>query len=186
MDIRSAQQDMQATFLRGSVGQAVSGGIWLLSAILATWTSQRAAIITLVVAGSLIFPLTQLGLRLLGRPAGLPKGHPFNALAMQIAFIVPFCLPLIGAAALYNVNWFYPAFMLVVGVHYMPFIFLYGMWEFGALAALLIGGGVGIGMLLPHSFTVGGWVAAAALLAFAAFVQITPRLAKDGAHSRPS
>ena len=186
MDIRSAQQEMQATFLRGSVGQAVSGCIWLLSAILAAWAGQRAAIITLVVAGSLIFPLTQLGLRLLGRPAGLPKGHPLNALAMQIAFIVPLCLPLIGAASLYNVNWFYPAFMLIVGVHYMPFIFLYGMWEFGALAAVLIAGGVAIGLLLPHSFAVGGWVGAAALLAFAVLVQVMPGLSRNGVESRAS
>jgi hypothetical protein len=186
MDIRAGQQGMQATFLRGSVGQAVSGGIWLVSAALATWGNQRAAIVFLVLAGSAIYPLTQLGLRLLGRPAGLPKGHPLNALAMEIAFIVPFCLPLIGAAALYNVNWFYPAFMLVVGVHYMPFIFLYGMWEFGVLAALLIGGGVAIGMLLPHSFSVGGWVGAAALLAFAALVQVMPSLSKSAAADRSS
>jgi hypothetical protein len=179
MNIRLGQEAMRATFLRGSVGQAVSGCIWLISAMLATWASQRSAIIFLVVAGSLIFPLTQLGLRLLGKPGGLPKGHPLNALAMQIAFIVPLSLPVIGAAALYNINWFYPAFMLIVGVHYMPFVFLYGMWEFGLLAAVLIGGGVAIGMLLPHTFAVGGWVTAAALLAFAALVQITPRFSKN-------
>jgi hypothetical protein len=80
-----------------------------------------------------------------------------NGLAMQVAFIAPLSLPVVGAAALYNINWFYPAFMLVLGTHYMPFIFLYGMWEFGVLAALLIGGGVAIGMLFPDAFTIGGW-----------------------------
>ena len=178
MDIKSAQQDVQSTFLRGSVGQAVSGSIWLLSTILGTWVNERSAILVLVLAGILIFPLTQLTLRLLDRPGKLPKEHPMNQLAMQVAFIVPLSLPVIGAASLYNLNWFYPAFMLIVGTHYMPFIFLYGMWEFAVLSTLLIGGGVAIGMLLPDTFIVGGWFTAMILLLFAVIVQFTPRLSR--------
>jgi len=178
MDIQSAQQDVRFTFLRGSVGQLVSGLIWLVSVILGTWVSERSAILVLVFAGMFIFPLTQLTLRLLGHSGGLPKGHPLNQVAMQVAFIVPLSLPVIGAASLYNINWFYPAFMLIVGVHYMPFIFLYGMCEFAVLAALLIGGGVAIGLLLPETFIAGGWFTAIALLLFAIIVQITPRFSK--------
>lgn len=178
MEIRTAQQDVQTTFLRGSVGQIVSGLIWLVSAALGTWVSERSAILLLVFVGAFIFPLTQLILRLLGRPAGLPKGHPMNPLAMQVAFILPLSLPVIGAATLSNVNWFYPAFMLVLGTHYLPFMFLYGMWEFSLLSAVLIGGSVAIGMLFPSTFTLGGWVTAAALILFAILVQITPRFSK--------
>jgi len=178
MDIQLAQQDVRSVFLRGSVGQLISGLIWLVSAILGTWVSERSAILVLVLAGMFIFPLTQLTLRLLGHSGGLPKGHPLNQLAMQVAFIVPLCLPVIGAASLYNINWFYPAFMLIIGVHYMPFIFLYGMWEFAVLAALLIGGGVAIGMLLPETFIAGGWYTAIALVLFAALVQVTPSFSR--------
>lgn len=178
MDIKTAQQDVQTTFVRGSMGQVVSGLIWLVSAALGTWGSERQAIILLVVGGMFIFPLTQLSLRLTGRPSSLPSGHPMNALAMQVAFTVPLNILLVGAASLYNINWFYPAFMLVVGTHYMPFIFLYGMWEFAVLAVLLIFGSVGIVMLLPDSFTFGGWVTALLLLAFAVWVQITPKFSK--------
>lgn len=179
MEIKSAQQDVRSTFLRGSVGQTVSGLIWLISAMLGTWAHERSAILVLVLVGALIFPLTQVTLRLLGRPASLPKGHPMNQLAMQVAFIAPLSLPVVGAAALYNINWFYPAFMLVLGTHYMPFVFLYGMWEFGVLSALLIGGGVAIGLLFPHSFTAGGWFTGIVLLLFALFVQLTPRFSKE-------
>lgn len=175
MDIKKAQQDVQTTFQRGAVGQAVSGIIWLISAALATWAGQRQAILVLVVGGMFIFPLTQLGLRLLGRPSALPKGHPMNQLAMQTAFIVPLSLPLIGAASLYDINWFYPAFMLVVGTHYMPFIFLYGMWEFAVLAAVLIFGGTGIGMWFSDSFMIGGWFTAVVLLLFAVWVRLNSR-----------
>ena len=178
MDIKVAQEDVRSTFLRGSVGQAASGLIWLVSAALGTWVSERSAILVLVLVGALVFPLTQLTLRLLGRPAGLPKGHPMNALAMQVAFILPLTLPVIGAAAMANINWFYPAFMLVLGTHYLPFMFLYGMWEFGALAALLIGGGVAIGMVFPDTFTIGGWFTATVLLLFALVMQLTPGYSK--------
>jgi hypothetical protein len=178
MNIDAAQKDVQNIFVRGTVGQMVSGLIWLLSASLGDWTEESSAILVLIIGGMLIFPLTQLTLRLLGRPSSLKKGHPFNGLAMQIAFIVPLCLPLIGAASLYNINWFYPAFMLVLGVHYMPFIFLYGMWEFGLLATLLLGGSIVIGLYLPEYFTPGGWITALILLAFAVLVQWTPRFTK--------
>lgn len=40
---------------------------------------------------------------------------------------------------------------MVVGTHYMPFIFLYGMRQYAVLAATLMGGGVAIGLLLPHT-----------------------------------
>ena len=66
--------------------------------------------------------------------------------------------------------------MLVVGTHYMPFIFLYGMREFAVLAAVLIGGSMAIALLLPHSFIAGGWFTGIVLVVFALVVQITPRL----------
>jgi hypothetical protein len=141
--------------------------VWFLSAALGTWYSTKSAILVLVFGGMFIFPWTQLLLRLMGRPSSLAKGHPMNGLAMQIAFTVLFSLPLVGAATLYRLNWFYPAFMVVVGAHYLPFIFLYGMWQFGVLVGLLIGGGIVIGMYLPTTFALGGWFTAVVLLVFA-------------------
>jgi hypothetical protein len=121
----------------------------------------------LVVCGFFIFPLTQLVLRLMHRPAALPKGHPMNALGMQVAFVLPLILPLVFAATAYRQNWFYPAFMIALGAHYLPFIFMYGMWQFGLLAALLIGPGVTLGLFSPATFSPGGWFTAAMLLVFA-------------------
>lgn len=167
MHISDAQRDVRVTFLGGFPGQLVSALIWFASAVLATWISPRAGILTLVFGGMLIFPLTQLTLRLMGRPASLPKGHPMNALAMQIAFLVPLGLPLVGAAALHRLSWFYPAFLLVVGAHYLPFTFLYGMRQFIALAALMMTAGLLIGLYVPSPFSLGGWIGAALLLLFA-------------------
>lgn len=170
MEIQAAQREVRQAFLGGSVGQAVSGVIWLLSAALATLVEVRYGIIALVLAGTFIYPLTQLGIRLAGGAGRLGKENPMGQLAMQVAFIVPLNLPVIGAAALHSLNWFYPAFMVVLGTHYLPFMFLYGMWQFGVLAAVLIGGGVAIGLLAPEVFSLGGWFTGIILLLFAVVV----------------
>lgn len=166
MEILQAQRDVRTTFLGGFAGQLISGIIWLLSAALATWYSQTAGIAVLVFGGVFIFPLTQLMLRLMGHAGSLPSGHPMNRLAMQVAFTLPLNLPLVGAATLYRLEWFYPAFMIALGTHYLPFVFLYGMWQFGILAAVLFSGGLLLGLYGPPIFSLGGWLTAAVLLAF--------------------
>lgn len=167
MNISDAQKDVRSVFFGGFAGQLVSSLVWFVSAVLATWHSTKSAIIALVVGGFFIFPLTQLLLRLMRHPSSLPKGHPMNALGMQIAFTLPLNLPLVAAATAYRLDWFYPAFMIVLGTHYLPFIFLYGMPQFGVLAALLIGTGVTIGLYIHSAFSLGAWLTAVVLLLFA-------------------
>jgi len=167
MEISDAQQEVRSVYRDGVVGQTVSGLIWLLSAALGTWVSVRAGVITLAVGGMFIFPFTQLALRILGGPTTLRSENPLNGLAMQVAFIVPLSIPVIGAATLYNVGWFYPAFMVIIGAHYLPFVFLYGMRAYAVLASVLIAAGVAIGYLLPDTFSIGGWFGGAVLLLFA-------------------
>lgn len=74
MNVSDAQREVRSVYLGGSVGQWVSGVIWLLSAGLWTWGSPRAGILALVLGGAFIFPLTQLALRASGRPASLSAG----------------------------------------------------------------------------------------------------------------
>ena len=158
MLIAEAQREVRDVFLNGAVGTAVSGGIWLPSAALGTWGSTHQAILALAMGGAFIFPITQLILRLSGRRASLRPENPLGQLAMQVAFTIPLALPVIGAATLKNLNWFYPAFAVIVGAHYLPFMFLYGMWHYAVVAALLIGGGVAVGLTRGDAFTLGGWL----------------------------
>jgi hypothetical protein len=167
VEILAAQRDVRKAYLGGFAGQLVSGSIWFLSAAAATWYSRTAAILILAVGGAFIFPLTLIVLRLMSHRATLPKGHPMNHLAMQIAFGMVMTFPLIYAAASYHIYWFYPAFMIAVGAHYLPFTFLYGMRQFAVLSVLLVVGGVLIGVNLPSNFSLGGWVTAVVLMFFA-------------------
>jgi hypothetical protein len=165
--VADAQRQMRQTYRGGLPGQLVSGGLWLASAAAGTWGSRTLAVLVLAVGGCFIFPLTMLALRLAGRAATTPRGNPLNALAMQVAFTVPLALPVVLALAYHAPAWFYPAMLIVVGAHYLPFVFLYGMWQWAILAAALLGAGFVLGAYLPLGFTAGGWFGGVALVAFA-------------------
>jgi hypothetical protein len=149
------------------MGQLVSGLRWFTSAALATWGTPRAAVTFLVVSGFFIFPFTKFALRLTGHAAQMSSDNPLNGLGMQIAFVLPPSLLLVGAAALYRIEWFYPAFMIVLGAHYLPFVTLYGMRMFYVLAGILVGAGTVLALYLPLHFSAGAWFTAAVLVLFA-------------------
>jgi hypothetical protein len=167
MEITQAQKDVRYTFLGGFTGQLVSAVLWGTSAAACTWHSLHLGEIILVLGGFLIFPVTQLLLRSLGHAYALPKGHPMNALAIQIAFTLPLTLPVVIGIAALRPAWFYPAFMITLGAHYLPFVFLYGMWQFAGLCAALVASGVAIGMYLPNPLSLGAWLTASLLFLFA-------------------
>lgn len=158
---------MRVGLLGGFMGQLVSGLLWLSSAALATWGTTQAAITFLIVTGFFIFPLTKLGLRLMGHRARVSPDNPLNGLGMQSAFVLPPSLLLVGATALYRVEWFYPAFMIALGAHYLPFVTLYGMRMFYALAGILAGTGFVLALYLPLPLSAGAWFTAAVLVGFA-------------------
>lgn len=167
MDIGEAQLEMRTRFVGGFYGQIVSGVLWIASAGLATWSSPRAAITTLVVGGFFIFPVTELLLRFAGAKGPLSAANSLRHLGMQVAFVLPLTMPLLLPVGLYRLNWFYPAMMVLLGAHYLPFVFLYGMRMFAALAALVVGGGLIVAMYWSNSFSVGAWYTGATLLVFA-------------------
>jgi hypothetical protein len=167
MLVMDAQREVRTVYLGGFVGQLVSAALWSLSAAAATWASFRAGVLLLVFGGMLIFPLTQMILRLMGRPASLSPENPLRELALEIAFLVPLLLPLAGAAALYRREWFYPACMVIVGAHYLPFSFLYGMRHFLILGSAMLATGLLIGMYAPGMALLGAYLNALLLATFA-------------------
>ncbi len=166
MLINDAQREVRTVYLGGFVGQLVAASIWLVSAAIATFVDPKTGFWTLAIGGAGIFPLTQALLRLSGRQAKVSPDNPLTSLAIQIAFTIPIVLPLAGAASLYNLGWFYPACLIIVGAHYLPFVFLYGMRTFAGLAASLISAGFAIGFVTPKSVALGGWVGGAILFVF--------------------
>lgn len=73
---------------------------------------------------------------------------------------------------------------LIVGALYLPFIHLYGIWLFGALAGALIAiGGVAI-FWVPALRAPSGWIGAAILLLFAVPLFLAPVGSSPRAHER--
>ena len=173
MRIADAQREMRTRYVGGFYGQLVSGLLWLLSAALAVWSGPRLAITALVVGGMFIFPLTELLLRAAGARGTLSAENSLRSLGMQVAFVLPLSMPLLLPVARYRLTWFYPALMILVGAHYLPFVFLYGMRMFWALGAILVGLGVLIAMYSPGNFSIGAWCTGVVLLVFAGIGRAT-------------
>jgi hypothetical protein len=186
MLISDAQREVRTVYLGGFVGQLVSAMIWIASAAIATFVDPKTGFWALAIGGAAIFPLTQALLRLAGRRATLSQENPLGLLAMQIAFTVPLVLPVAGAAALHRLGWFYPACLIIVGAHYLPFVFVYGMWTFAALAAALICAGYAIGLIAPDEVVLGGWVGGVILSAFAFGLLAAYRKGSAAQTNRPS
>ena len=167
MNIIEAQREMRARYVGGFYGQLVSGLIWLVAASLATWSSSRAAITTLIVGGFFIFAFTELLIRLFGGKHSLSAANSLHYLGMQAAFVLPLSMPLLLPVSQYHLPLFFPAMTILLGAHYCPFVFLYGMRMFAVLAGLLVGGGVVIAMYLSSNFSVAAWYTGALLLVFA-------------------
>jgi hypothetical protein len=172
MHIADAQREMRTRFAGGFYGHLVSGVLWLASAALAVWSTPRSAIVALVLGGFFIFPLTELLVRGVARQPPLSAANALRELGMQVAFVLPASMLLLLPVGLYRLNWFYPALMVLLGAHYLPFVFLYGMRMFAVLAGVLLGGGVLLAIYRPHDFSTGAWLTGFVLLVFAVMGKI--------------
>ncbi len=170
MDITAAQQDVRRVYRGGFAGPLVSAVVWTAASAVAQWWSVSAAMAVLFFGGVLLCPLSSRVLRAMRGPALLPKGHPSNALATQVALTVP--LGLLVAIALGSVapSLFLPASLVIVGAHYLMFISLYGMRVYAVLASALVGiGGLAL-FAVPSLRDASGWIGATVLLVSAVLV----------------
>jgi hypothetical protein len=167
MNLKECQREMRSAFLGGFAGQLVSGIIWLAASSISLWVAPRYGMAALFFGSMLIFPLTQLTVRWMGRPGKVGADNKLWQLGSQTAFTVPLNFLLVGAATLYRETWFFPAAMIVIGSHYLPFITLYGMRMFGLLAAVLVCAGAALGLYGPSIFSLGGWLTGILLIIFA-------------------
>lgn len=167
MDIKDAQRENRSMYVGGFWGQLVSSVIWLAAAAMGTWVTPKASILTAVIVGFFIFPLTRMLLLLSGSRARLSEDNPLHSLGMQVALVLPFSMLLLVPVGLYNLKWFFPALMILLGAHYLPFATLYGMRMFLVLAAILIAEGYVIAQFFSSTFSLGAWVGGATLFVFA-------------------
>ncbi|MDX2411089.1 MAG: hypothetical protein QNK34_03955 [Woeseiaceae bacterium] len=139
LSIANAQQDMREAYYGGATGAVTSATIWLIAALVTTFATPVAGILTLVFGGMLIFPASVLLSKVIGRSGKHSKDNPLAPLAIEGTIWMLLSIPLAVGCALYKVDWFFPAMLLVIAGRYLTFATLYGMriyWVFGATLAL--------------------------------------------------
>lgn len=167
MEISEAQREVRQVYVGGFPGLMISSLVWFISAMLGSWVSWRAAMWALVIGGPFIFFLLELLLRVIGHRRGLTDENSLNSLMLQLVFLLPILLPLVVIAFLYRADWLYPAFMIALGAHFLPFMFLFGMWQFGALGIVFALAAIVFGMSDADHFVMAGWFGASVQLLFA-------------------
>lgn len=169
MTADEAQQDMRQSYFSGAPGMLASALAWLVAGLIALQVSAPSAVIALFAGGMLIHPVAVLLCKALGRTGRHTKENPLGALALEGTGWLLLCLPLAYAVSLFNVNWFFPAMLFVIGGRYLTFRTLYGMriyWACGAALALA-GYGLAASKAQPH---VGAFAGAAIEAAFAILI----------------
>lgn len=139
MTIDEAQHDMRQAYLSGAPGMLCSAAAWLVAGIVVMQMSASAGVIALFVGGMLIHPASMLVCKLLGRTGQHAKANPLGALALESTFWLIFCLPIAYAVSRFNMLWFFPCMLLVIGGRYLTFRTLYGLrvyWVCGASLAM--------------------------------------------------
>lgn len=136
--VKEAQQDMRSAYYFGVPGVISSGTAWVVAGAIALFVNPKAGIFTLVFGGMLIFPVSIVLCKLVGRAGKHQKSNPLAPLAIEGTFWMLLSIPVAGAAALYRLDWFFPAMMLVIGGRYLTFATLYGMRVYWAFALGLV------------------------------------------------
>ena len=139
LSIADAQRDMREAYYGGATGAVSSATAWLIAAIVATRVDATAGMWTLIFGGMLIFPVSVLLDRLLGRSGDHSKDNPLAPLAWEGTIWMLLTIPLAIGASYYKEEWFFPAMLLIIAGRYLTFATLFGMkiyWAFGATLAV--------------------------------------------------
>jgi hypothetical protein len=139
MTIAEAQRDMRIAYRSGALGMFASATAWLVAgAVSMRWSPERG-VWALFVGGMLIHPVAQLLLRASGSSAQHSRGNPMGRLALESTIWMIFSLPLAYAVSRFQMSWFFPAMMLVIGGRYLTFATMFGLrtyWICGGGLAL--------------------------------------------------
>jgi len=171
MNIIDAQADHRRGYMSGAAGILASSIAWFVAAYVAWQISAEQAVWALFIGGMLIYPVGVVISKVLGASGTASKGNPLGGLAIASTFWLIFSLPLAYVVSLQQLEWFFPAMLLVIGGRYLTFATLFGMRLYWVLGLALAGAGfaLGYGMEAPALTAVVG-ASIELVFAIAAFV----------------
>lgn len=159
--------EMRLTYFGAVPHTLVTAVIWLLAGLTGDLHSPIMGILVLIVGGMFIFPAGELIRKLMRINSPIREENRLPQLFMLLAFSVPLSYPLIYLIVKQDINLFFPSFMIVIGAHYLPFVFGYGMKSFGVLSLVMVGLGTYFSLSKTMMFSTSAYVTSFLLLAFA-------------------
>jgi hypothetical protein len=176
-ELAGFQHDMRRGYLGGATGVITSGLVWFAAGMVAYFIGPGNAIWTLFIGAGFIVPVSNLIDRALGAPGKHAPGNRLAPLALETTVSMLMCLPLAYGLSLHNIDWFFPAVMMIIGGRYLVFATIYGN-----RAYWLLGAALGIGALLafrlglpPHA---AAWVGSGIELVFGTALLVAQRRAR--------
>ena len=158
--------EIRHSYLGGFSILLVEGFTWILAGIFWNFISFKIGILVIIISGTFFYPMSQLLQIILKRPK-IRKENPLNLLFTQIGLIIPFSFPLIFLLTKENVNLFFPALTIIIGAHYLPFIYAYKLKTYWILAPLLVVGGSLFGFIVTDNIYYCAYYTGSILLLFA-------------------
>jgi len=160
---------MRENYLNGAPGALVSGIVWLIAGAAAIAVSNETGVYALLLGGALIFPLSVLLTKSLGRRGSHDADNPLGRLASEGTFWMLAGIAVAFGISALRIEWFFPAMLLTIGGRYLTFQTIYGLRLYWVLGAILCALGVLLALLRapPHVAALAG---GAIEIAFAALV----------------
>jgi hypothetical protein len=170
-DLKSRSADfskeLRETYLGAFPHTVFTALVWIGSGIWGQFVSKPEAVLIFIVAGTFIFPGGELIRKIMKTPDVLSRENKLPQLFMLMAFTIPLSYPLIYLISKNNINLFFSSFTILVGAHYLPFIYGYRMFTFGIVSVLMVALGTFFSLKYPSEFTLPAFVTGAILLILA-------------------
>ncbi|MFK7955583.1 MAG: hypothetical protein AB8B96_05770 [Lysobacterales bacterium] len=139
MSFADAQADMRTSYYSGATGALTSATAWLVAAVVVTTVSPKTGMITLLLGGIFIFPVSLVFCKILGRSGKHNPINPLGPLALEGTVWMIASMVIAVGASFYRLDWFFPAMLLIIGGRYLTFSTLYGLKTYWAFGVALIG-----------------------------------------------
>jgi hypothetical protein len=136
------QREMRHAHLDGAPGILVSGLVWVAAAVVCQLLGIHQGVWTLLVGGALIYPVSAVLTKALGRPAKTGTANAMNQLGMASTIWLILCCAMAYGLYLSKPGLFFPAMMVTIGSRYLVFATMFGRTIFWTMGATLIAAGI--------------------------------------------
>ena len=143
LSLSEQQHEMRYAHYDGAPGILVSGLVWIAAAAVCYLFGMGQAVWTLLIGGALIYPISAIATKAMGRPAKTSKANALNQLGGASTIWLILCCAMAYKLFLFEPFLFFPTMMVTIGSRYLIFASMYGRSIFWVLGlTLIVAGGV--------------------------------------------